>query len=147
MEKYGKDHVVQIVTFGTMLAKGAIRDVGRVMDLPYAFCSSIAKMIPNEQGMTIDKALEVNSELRRQYEEDETVRNLIDMSKRLEGLPRNTSMHAAGVVISQERMDEYLPLSRAQDGTITTQFTMTTVEELGLLKMDFRDILPCMRPV
>ena len=137
MEKYGKDHVVQIVTFGTMLAKGAIRDVGRVMDLPYAFCSAIAKMIPNELGMTIDKALETNSELRRQYEEDETVRNLIDMSKRLEGLPRNTSMHAAGVVISQERMDEYLPLSRAQDGTITTQFTMTTVEELGLLKMDF----------
>ena len=137
MNKYGKDHVVQIVTFGTMLAKGAIRDVGRVMDLPYAFCSNIAKMIPNEPGITIDKALESNSDLRKQYEEDPTVKTLIDMSKRLEGLPRNTSMHAAGVVISQERMDEYVPLSRAQDGTITTQFTMTTVEELGLLKMDF----------
>ncbi len=137
VEKYGKDCVTQIVTFGTLLAKGVIRDVGRVMDLPYSFCDTIAKMIPNELGITIDKALVMNPELRAMYESDDTVKTLIDMSKRLEGLPRHTSMHAAGVVISQKSMDEYVPLSRASDGTITTQFVMTTIEELGLLKMDF----------
>ena len=137
IEKYGKDCVTQIITFGTLLAKGVIRDVGRVMDLPYSFCDTIAKMIPNELGITIDKALVMNPELRAMYESDETVKTLIDMSKRLEGLPRHSSMHAAGVVISQKAMDEYVPLSRAADGTITTQFIMTTIEELGLLKMDF----------
>ncbi|MBU9743778.1 DNA polymerase III subunit alpha [Lachnospiraceae bacterium ASD3451] len=135
--KYGKDRVVQIVTFGTMAARGVIRDVGRVMDLPYALCDTIAKAIPMELGITIDKALKTNPELRKMYQEDDQVRNLIDMSKRLEGLPRHTSMHAAGVVISQKSVDEYVPLSRAADGSITTQFTMTTLEELGLLKMDF----------
>lgn len=137
VRKYGKDRVVQIVTFGTLAARGVIRDVGRVMDLPYAMVDSIAKMIPQELNITIDKALEVNSEFRKLYEEDEQVHTLIDMSKRLEGLPRHTSMHAAGVVISQKAVDEYVPLSRASDGSITTQFTMTTLEELGLLKMDF----------
>lgn len=137
VEKYGKDCVTQIVTFGTLAARGVIRDVGRVMDLPYNFVDTIAKAIPNELGITIDKALLMNPELRGMYESDESVKKLIDMSRRLEGLPRHTSMHAAGVVISQKPMDEYVPLSRASDGTITTQFTMTTIEELGLLKMDF----------
>lgn len=137
VRKYGKDRVVQIVTFGTLAARGVIRDVGRVMDLPYAFVDSIAKMIPQELNITIDKALKMNSELRKNYEDDEQVRYLIDMSRRLEGLPRHSSMHAAGVVISQKSVDEYVPLSRASDGSITTQFTMTTLEELGLLKMDF----------
>ena len=137
VRKYGKDRVVQIVTFGTLAARGVIRDVGRVMDLPYAFVDSIAKMIPKEPNITIAKALEMNPELKKAYETDEQVKNVIDMSKRLEGLPRHSSMHAAGVVISQAPADEYVPLSRAQDGSITTQFTMTTLEELGLLKMDF----------
>ena len=137
VRKYGKDRVVQIVTFGTLAARGVIRDVGRVMDLPYAFVDSIAKMIPQELNITIDKALKMNPELRKMYESDEQVKYLIDMSKRLEGLPRHSSMHAAGVVISQKSVDEYVPLSRASDGSITTQFTMTTLEELGLLKMDF----------
>ena len=137
IQKYGKDCVTQIVTFGTLAAKGVIRDVGRVMDLPYSFVDMIAKNIPNELGITIEKALKMNPELRKLYETDESVKRLIDMSKRLEGLPRHTSMHAAGVVISQKPMDEYVPLSRGSDGMITTQFTMTTIEELGLLKMDF----------
>ena len=137
VRKYGKDRVVQIVTFGTMAARNAIRDVGRVLDMPYAQVDIIAKMIPTELNITIDKALTMNPELRKQYEEDPQVRYLIDMSKRLEGLPRHTSMHAAGVVISQKDVVEYVPLSRASDGSITTQFTMTTLEELGLLKMDF----------
>ncbi len=136
-QKYGKDRVVQIVTFGTMAARGVIRDVGRVMDLPYAFVDTIAKQIPMELGITIDKALEMNRELRELYEKDESVARLITMSKRLEGLPRHTSMHAAGVVISSEAVDEFVPLSRGSDGAVTTQFTMTTLEELGLLKMDF----------
>ncbi len=136
-DKYGKDRVVQIVTFGTMAARGVIRDVGRVMDLPYAFVDSVAKQIPMELGITIDKALQMNPELRGLYENDESIRKLIDMSKRLEGLPRHTSMHAAGVVISSKAVDEFVPLSRGSDGAITTQFTMTTLEELGLLKMDF----------
>ena len=137
VRKYGKDRVVQIVTFGTLAARGVIRDVGRVMDLPYAQVDTIAKMIPNELNITIDKALKMNPEFARVYAQDEQIHHLIDMAKRLEGLPRHTSMHAAGVVISQKDVDEYVPLSRASDGTITTQFTMTTLEELGLLKMDF----------
>ena len=135
--KYGSDKVVQIVTFGTLAAKGVIRDVGRVMDLPYAYVDNIAKMIPNELNITIDRALELNPELRNLYQSEEQVKYLIDMSKRLEGLPRHTSMHAAGVVICQKAAEEFVPLSRGSDGSITTQFTMTTLEELGLLKMDF----------
>ena len=135
--KYGKDCVAQIVTFGTLAARGVIRDVGRVMDLPYAYVDSISKMIPQELGIPIDKALKMNPDLKKLYDTDETVTNLIDMAKRLEGLPRHCSMHAAGVVICQKPVDEYVPLSRAADGTITTQFIMTTLEELGLLKMDF----------
>ena len=135
--KYGKDCVAQIVTFGTLAARGVIRDVGRVMDLPYAYVDSISKMIPQELGITIDKALKMNPDLKKLYDTDETVTNLIDMAKRLEGLPRHCSMHAAGVVICQKPVDEYVPLSRAADGTITTQFIMTTLEKLGLLKMDF----------
>ncbi len=135
--KYGADKVVQIVTFGTLAAKGVIRDVGRVMDLPYAYVDNIAKMIPNEPNITIDRALDMNPELRNLYQTDEQVKYLIDMSKRLEGLPRHTSMHAAGVVICQKAAEEFVPLSRGSDGSITTQFTMTTLEELGLLKMDF----------
>ncbi len=137
VRKYGKEEVVQIVTFGTLAAKGVIRDVGRVLDLPYSMCDSIAKMIPNELNMTIDRALQVNPELKSLYQSDEKVKRLIDLSKRLEGLPRHTSMHAAGVVISQLPVDEYVPLSRGSDGAVTTQYTMTTLEELGLLKMDF----------
>ena len=137
VRKYGPDRVVQIVTFGTLLAKGVIRDVGRVMDLPYAFVDSIAKMIPQELNITLEKALSMNHELKELYEKDEQVKTLIDMSKRLEGLPRHSSMHAAGVVISQKSVDEYVPLSLGSDGSVTTQFTMTTLEELGLLKMDF----------
>ncbi|WP_312432384.1 DNA polymerase III subunit alpha [Lacrimispora sp.] len=137
VRKYGKDQVVQIVTFGTLAAKGVVRDVGRVLDMPYARCDTIAKMIPGDLGMTLEKALKQSPDLRNAYEEDPEVKYLIDMSMRLEGLPRHTSMHAAGVVISRTSVDEYVPLSRAADGTITTQFTMTTLEELGLLKMDF----------
>ena len=137
VQKYGKDRVAQIVTFGTLAARGVLRDVGRVMDLPYAFVDSIAKMVPQELNITLDKALQMNPEFRNLYETNEQVKELVDMSKRLEGLPRHTSMHAAGVVISQKAVEEYVPLSRASDGSVTTQFTMTTLEELGLLKMDF----------
>ncbi len=136
-QKYGEDRVAQIVTFGTLAARNVIRDVGRVMDLPYATCDKIAKMIPMELGITIDKALTMNPELRGLQQADEQVGKLIDMAKRLEGLPRHTSIHAAGVVISQKPVDEYVPLARGSDGSITTQFPMTTLEELGLLKMDF----------
>ena len=135
--KYGDDCVVQIVTFGTLAARGVIRDVGRVMDLPYAQVDTIAKMIPQELNITIDKALKMNPELKKTYEDQPEIHDLIDTARRLEGLPRHTSMHAAGVVISQKDVSEYVPLSRAQDGSIVTQFTMTTLEELGLLKMDF----------
>ena len=135
--KYGAEKVVQIVTFGTLQAKGVIRDVGRVMDLPYQLCDSLAKMVPGELNITLDKALEKNPEFRKLYQEDEQVKYLIDMCRRLEGLPRHSSMHAAGVVICPEAADEFVPLSRGSDGSITTQFTMTTLEELGLLKMDF----------
>lgn len=137
VEKYGKEKVVQIVTFGTMAAKMVIRDVGRALDLPYSYVDGIAKMIPTELGITIKKALESNRELRNLYESDEQAKFLLDISMRLEGLPRHTSMHAAGVVISKEAVDEYVPLSKAADDKITTQYTMTTLEELGLLKMDF----------
>ena len=137
VEKYGSDHVAQIVTFGTLKAKGVIRDVGRVMDLPYARCDQIAKMVPNELNITIEQALAMNPELKKTYDEDPEVQHLIDQARRLEGLPRQSGMHAAGVVIASEAVDEFVPLSRAQDGTVTTQFTMGTLEELGLLKMDF----------
>ena len=136
-EKYGKDKVVQIITFGTMAARMAVRDVGRVMNIPYAQVDKVAKMIPMELGITIEKALNHNPELRQAYEADEVTKNLIDMSMRLEGLPRHTSIHAAGAVIGSEPLDEFVPLSRGADNVITTQFTMTTIEELGLLKMDF----------
>ena len=136
-EKYGKEKVVQIVTFGTMAARMVIRDVGRVLDLPYALVDSVAKAVPMELGITIQKGLEMNPELKKMYEMDEDIKKLLDMSMRLEGLPRHTSIHAAGVVISPEEVDEFVPLSRAADGTITTQYTMVTLEELGLLKMDF----------
>ena len=135
--KYGKDRVVQIITFGTLMARGVVRDVGRVLDMPYARCDAIAKMIPGDLGMTLDRALTMSSDLRNAYETDPEVKRLIDLSKRLEGLPRHASMHAAGVVIAKKSVDEYVPLSRGADGSITTQFTMTTLEELGLLKMDF----------
>ena len=137
VKKYGKDQVAQIVTFGTLAARGVIRDVGRVMDLPYNLCDQVSKMVPAEPNITLELALQKNPELKKLYDSDEQVHKLIDMSKRLEGLPRHTSMHAAGVVISRTSVDEYVPLSRGSDGTITTQFTMTTLEELGLLKMDF----------
>ena len=137
VDKYGKDRVVQIVTFGTMAARAVIKDVGRVLDLPYAMVDSIAKMVPREIGITIDKALKMNPDLRAAYESDEQVRDLIDKSKRLEGLPRHASMHAAGVLISQKAVDEYVPLSVGSDGSVVAQFVMTTLEELGLLKMDF----------
>ena len=136
-QKYGKDRVMQIITFGTLQAKGVIRDVGRVMDLPYGFVDSIAKMVPAELGMTLDKALKQNPDMKKVYEEDDRVRKLIDMSRRLEGLPRHSSVHAAGVVICSEPAEDLVPLARAADGSVTTQFTMTTIEELGLLKMDF----------
>lgn len=135
--KYGKEKVVQIVTFGTMAARAVLRDVGRALDLPYAQVDTVAKMIPTEIGITIEKALNGNKELKQLYETNSDVKYLIDMSKRLEGLPRHTSMHAAGVVIGKESIDEFVPLSRSSDDSITTQFTMTTLEELGLLKMDF----------
>lgn len=137
VRKYGQDRVVQIVTFGTMAARGVIRDVSRALDLPYAMADSLAKMIPTELGITIDRALKVNPELKKLYDNDEQIHSLIDMSKRLEGLPRHASIHAAGVVISPKATDEYVPLSRGADESITTQFPMTTLEELGLLKMDF----------
>ncbi|MEE1516918.1 MAG: DNA polymerase III subunit alpha, partial [Lachnospiraceae bacterium] len=137
VKKYGKDRVAQIVTFGTLAAKGVIRDVGRVLDMPYNQVDAIAKQIPNELNITLEKALEMNSILRESYDTDPQIKYLIDMAKRLEGLQRHTSMHAAGVLISSKSVDEFVPLSKSSDGTITTQFVMTTLEELGLLKMDF----------
>ena len=137
VEKYGKDCVVQIVTFGTMAARAVIKDVGRVLDLPYAMVDNIAKMVPREIGITIDKAIQENSDLRNAYENDAQVHDLIDKSKRLEGLPRHASMHAAGVLISQKAVDEYVPVATGADGAVVAQFVMTTLEELGLLKMDF----------
>lgn len=137
VEKYGKDCVVQIVTFGTMAARAVIKDVGRVLDLPYAMVDNIAKMVPREIGITIDKAIQENPDLRNVYENDAQVHDLIDKSKRLEGLPRHASMHAAGVLISQKAVDEYVPVATGADGAVVAQFVMTTLEELGLLKMDF----------
>ncbi len=137
VQKYGKERVAQIVTFGTMAARGVIRDVGRVLDLPYAQCDAVAKMIPQELNITIDLALKKNPELKKLYDSDPVVQNLIDMSRRLEGLPRHTSTHAAGVVISPKAVDEFVPLCKGAEDSITTQYTMTTLEELGLLKMDF----------
>ncbi|MGF7011578.1 DNA polymerase-3 subunit alpha [Lachnospiraceae bacterium PF1-21] len=137
VEKYGHDRVVQIATFGTMGARSVVRDVGRVMDLPYAMVDKIAKLIPTELGITLTKALKMNPELAKLEREDEQAKELIEMSLRLEGLPRHSSTHAAGVVISKLAVDEYVPLSLGTDGGVTTQFTMTTLEELGLLKMDF----------
>ena len=137
VRKYGKDKVVQIVTFGTLAAKAVIRDVGRVLDMPYADVDRVAKLVPNELGITLDKALSGSQDFKALYDNDPEVKHLVDMARRLEGLPRNTSMHAAGVVICQKAADEFVPLSRGGDGTITTQYTMTTLEELGLLKMDF----------
>ena len=134
--KYGEDHVAQIITFGTMGAKAAIRDVGRVLDTPYNKVDKIAKEIPFALGMTIDKALDTNPNLRELYEQDRETREIIDISKQIEGMLRHASTHAAGVVISKNPVDEYVPLYKHQE-SITTQFTMTTLEELGLLKMDF----------
>lgn len=134
--KYGEDHVAQIITFGTMGAKAAIRDVGRVLDVSYNKVDNIAKEIPFALGMTIDKALDTNPNLRKLYEEDGDTKEIIDVSRKIEGMLRHASTHAAGVVISKNPIDEYVPLYKHQDA-ITTQFTMTTLEELGLLKMDF----------
>ncbi|MBP5184054.1 MAG: DNA polymerase III subunit alpha [Lachnospiraceae bacterium] len=137
IRKYGKDRVAQIVTFGTLQARGVLRDVGRALDLPYAKCDAVAKMVPAELGITLDKALAQNREFADLYDSDPEVKYLVDMSKRLEGLPRHSSVHAAGVVISNAPVGDYVPLSRGSDDTVVTQFTMTTIEELGLLKMDF----------
>ncbi len=137
VEKYGKEKVVQIVTFQTMAARNVIRDVGRALDLPYSLCDSVAKAIPMEIGMNINKALQVSKDLKDLYRDNEEVKRLIDMALKLEGLPRNTGMHAAGVVIGREPIDEYVPLAKGGDGAVITQFTMTTIERLGLLKMDF----------
>ena len=137
VEKYGKDKVVQIITFGTMAARAVIRDVGRVLDIPYAKVDGIAKMVPNELNITIEGALKKSPDLKKAYAEDEETKYLIDMSRRLEGLPRHASMHAAGVVIGKDSIDEFVPLAKGADDAVTTQFTMTTIEELGLLKMDF----------
>lgn len=136
-DKYGKDKVVQIVTFGTMAARAVIRDVGRALDLPYSQVDAVAKMIPTEIGITIKKAMKINPDLKRLYDSDLDIKRLIDMSQRLEGLPRHTSMHAAGVVIGKDSIVEYVPLACSSDDSVTTQFTMVTLEELGLLKMDF----------
>lgn len=138
VEKYGKERVCQIITFGTLAARGVIRDVGRALDIPYAVCDSIAKSVPQELNITLEKALNLNSELKAKYEEDETVKLIIDLSMKLEGLPRHSSIHAAGVVIAKENVEEYIPLATAADNTIVTQYGMKNLESLGLLKMDVR---------
>ncbi len=135
-EKYGADNVSQIITFGTLKAKAAVRDVGRALELSYAECDRIAKAVPNTLGMTLDKALAVSPDLRQMYEEDARVAKVIDMARKVEGVPRNAGTHAAGVVISRLPLDEYVPLYNSDKG-LATQFNMTTIEELGLLKMDF----------
>ena len=137
IRKYGKERVCQIITFGTLAARGVVRDVGRALDLPYSLCDTIAKLIPTEIGMNLEKALSVSKELKQKYDTDTEIKNLIDLSMKLEGLPRHSSIHAAGVVISKKSIDEYVPIAKNSDGSITTQYTMTTLEELGLLKMDF----------
>lgn len=135
--KYGAEKVVQIVAFGTLQARNVIRDVARVMDIPYARADAIAKMIPKELGITINKALEMNPEFREAYEGDEEIHRLVEMSRRLEGLPRHTTIHAAGVLIAPSDVDDFVPLSRGSDAAITTQYPAPTLEHLGLLKMDF----------
>ena len=134
--KYGKDHVSQIITFGTMSARMVIRDVGRALDMPYAECDKLAKMIPNELHITIKKAMEQNKELRDLYDSEDEIHKMLDIAMALEGMPRQASTHACGIVITKEPVDTYVPLY-VRDGQISTQFIMTTLEELGLLKMDF----------
>ena len=136
IRKYGADHVAQIVAFGTMQARGAVRDVGRVLDIPYAAVDKIAKMIPFSLDMTVDKALTMSAELRQSYHQDDTVKQIIDIARELEGVPRHITLHAAGVVITDKPVSDYVPLAKSDDAVVT-QFTMTTLEELGLLKMDF----------
>ncbi len=136
MRKYGEDHVAQIISFGTMAARGAIRDVGRALAIPYATVDTIAKLVPMEINITIEKALKISPELRKRYNEDEQIKNLIDIAMSIEGMPRHATMHAAGVVITDKPVSDYVPLSK-NDDNVVTQFTMTTLEELGLLKMDF----------
>ena len=136
-EKYGKDSVTQITTFGTMAARGVIKAVGKALDFPYAEMDRVAKMVPMELNITIDRALQVNPEFRSLYEGDARMHELIDMAKRLEGLPNHTSVHAAGVVIYPGEASNYVPLGRASDGTPTAEYNMVQLEELGLLKMDF----------
>ena len=134
--KYGHDHVAQIVTFGTMAARQAVRDTGRALDMSYAECDAVAKQVPFAPGMTLDEALHLSKQLREMYQNDESVRRLIDTAKELEGMPRHASTHAAGVVITEKPVYEYVPLAR-NDESVVTQYPMTTLEELGLLKMDF----------
>lgn len=136
IRKYGSDHVAQIIAFGTMAARGAIRDVGRVLDIPYGTVDTIAKLVPFDIGMTIDKALSVSSELKRLYDTDPQTKRLIDMAKNIEGMPRHATTHAAGVVITRDPVDTYVPLAK-NDEAVVTQYTMTRLEQLGLLKMDF----------
>ncbi|MBQ3107779.1 MAG: DNA polymerase III subunit alpha, partial [Firmicutes bacterium] len=137
IEKYGEDKVAQIVTFGTMKAKQAIRDVGRAMNMPYGDVDAIAKKVPFDLKMTLDKALKTNPELQNEYNADIRVKQLVDTAMAVEGMPRHASTHAAGVVISKKSINEYVPLYKGDKGGVSTQFTMTTIEELGLLKMDF----------
>ena len=139
MRKYGTDHVAQIATFGTMAARGAIRDVGRALNFTYAETDVVAKLVPTTPHITLDEALKTSPQLKAMYDEDERVKKLIDTARSLEGMPRNTSTHAAGVVITARPVCDYVPLSR-NDDTIVTQYTMTTIEELGLLKMDVRNV-------
>lgn len=136
INKYGSDHVAQIITFGTMAARAAIRDVGRVMDIPYNICDKVAKLVPQEIKITLSKALETSKELKLMYESDQQIKEMLDMAIKLEGTPRNASTHAAGVVISDKKVSEYVPLS-VNEGSVVTQYTMTLLDELGLLKMDF----------
>lgn len=136
IRKYGADHVAQIVAFGTMAARGSVRDVGRALAMPYASVDAVAKLIPTDINMTIEKALAISTELKKLYDTDPSVHNLIDVAKSIEGMPRHITIHAAGVVITDKPVSTYVPLSKSDDA-IVTQFTMTTLEELGLLKMDF----------
>ena len=135
-EKYGEEKVVQIVTFGTLAARNCIRDVGRALDISYKTCDMVAKSIPADVNMTIEKALAQSPDFKKMYDESEEVHYLVDVSKQLEGLPRHASLHAAGVVIGREPIDEFVPLCKNGD-VVATQFNMTRIEELGLLKMDF----------
>ena len=135
-EKYGHDHVAQIITFGTMAAKAAVRDVGRALGMTPGEVDKVAKLVPNELGITLERALKISTELKGRYENEEQIRELMDMAKALEGMPRHASTHAAGLVIAKEELTKYVPLQSTSDGAVTTQFPMHTVEELGLLKMD-----------